>query len=219
MRHQCRHTMRRLRSERHQSSTLFGTPLYIAPELIKSRTYTQASDMWALGCTIVELASGKNPWEVAIMPGATATVLRTVHALHAVFTNPGYDPAAVVPAHLTSQLRELLCRMLQLDPSKRPTATECLQELNSMAQSPCFVEPVEDYVRLLDVARCPPKHQVEGYMIGITNVRTSFLGSEYDTGEHYLESTEPNDPHSGANSPQLITTQRNQTLPRWLHLR
>lgn len=49
-------------SEGYRTEKLFGSPLYMALEIFNERTYTQASDIWVLGCTLVELVSGKVPW-------------------------------------------------------------------------------------------------------------------------------------------------------------
>ncbi len=47
--------------ESHKSSTIKGTIPWIAPEVIKeSKTYL-SSDIWSLGCTIIEMCVGGNP--------------------------------------------------------------------------------------------------------------------------------------------------------------
>eukprot|EP01061_Rhynchopus_euleeides_P008821 TRINITY_DN1798_c1_g1_i2.p1 TRINITY_DN1798_c1_g1~~TRINITY_DN1798_c1_g1_i2.p1 ORF type:complete len:746 (+),score=252.35 TRINITY_DN1798_c1_g1_i2:678-2915(+) len=40
-----------------------GTPLYMAPEVAREAVYTAKSDVWSLGCTLIEMCSGKLPWE------------------------------------------------------------------------------------------------------------------------------------------------------------
>ena len=37
---------------------VLGTPLYMAPELVKRRTYDEKVDIWALGCVTYLLLSG-----------------------------------------------------------------------------------------------------------------------------------------------------------------
>ncbi|XP_040377472.1 mitogen-activated protein kinase kinase kinase 18-like [Oryza brachyantha] len=39
-----------------------GTPAWMAPEVARGGTPTPASDVWSLGCTAVELLTGKRPW-------------------------------------------------------------------------------------------------------------------------------------------------------------
>lgn len=40
---------------------VIGTPAYMAPECIRGQTH-QKSDVWSLGCTLLELATGERPW-------------------------------------------------------------------------------------------------------------------------------------------------------------
>jgi mitogen-activated protein kinase kinase kinase 2 len=34
----------------------------MAPEMVKEEGYGRKIDIWALGCTIIEMASGTHPW-------------------------------------------------------------------------------------------------------------------------------------------------------------
>ena len=44
----------------HESSVV-GTPYWMAPEVIELSGATTASDIWSLGCTVIELLDGKPP--------------------------------------------------------------------------------------------------------------------------------------------------------------
>lgn len=51
----------------HESviSGLKGTPHWMAPEIIKGQQTSQGwkkADVWSLGCTVVEMLTGKMPW-------------------------------------------------------------------------------------------------------------------------------------------------------------
>ena len=45
----------------HESSVV-GTPYWMAPEVIELAGATTASDIWSLGCTVIELLDGKPPY-------------------------------------------------------------------------------------------------------------------------------------------------------------
>lgn len=45
----------------HESSVV-GTPYWMAPEVIELSGATTASDIWSLGCTVIELLEGKPPY-------------------------------------------------------------------------------------------------------------------------------------------------------------
>lgn len=42
---------------------VLGTPLYMAPELVKHQKYTEKVDVWALGIITYQLLSGKTPYD------------------------------------------------------------------------------------------------------------------------------------------------------------
>ncbi|KAJ3059209.1 hypothetical protein HK102_010099, partial [Quaeritorhiza haematococci] len=44
------------------SKAVVGTPNWMAPEIIELNGATTASDIWSLGCTIVEMLTGKPPY-------------------------------------------------------------------------------------------------------------------------------------------------------------
>ena len=41
-----------------------GSLFWMAPEILYGEPYGRRSDIWALGCTIIEIATGKHPWEI-----------------------------------------------------------------------------------------------------------------------------------------------------------
>ncbi|XP_076959679.1 mitogen-activated protein kinase kinase kinase 18-like [Bidens hawaiensis] len=43
-------------------SKFSGTPVFMAPEVVRGEEQGFAADVWALGCVIIEMATGCNPW-------------------------------------------------------------------------------------------------------------------------------------------------------------
>jgi mitogen-activated protein kinase kinase kinase len=44
--------------------TMDGTPMFMAPEKIKGgpRSHHGAADVWALGCIVLQMCTGRQPW-------------------------------------------------------------------------------------------------------------------------------------------------------------
>lgn len=49
-------------------STFVGTPLYMAPEVLLGKEYTNKIDNWSLGCTLYEIYYFKHPFKVNSIP-------------------------------------------------------------------------------------------------------------------------------------------------------
>lgn len=47
-----------------EANSLTGTPMYLSPETVKGerRGRMGAMDVWAMGCVILECATGRRPW-------------------------------------------------------------------------------------------------------------------------------------------------------------
>ena len=44
------------------AQTAIGTPYYLSPEICQEKPYNQKSDIWSLGCTMIEMLTGKPPY-------------------------------------------------------------------------------------------------------------------------------------------------------------
>ena len=45
--------------------TVVGTPIYMAPEVLRGEKYTIKCDVWSIGTTIYELVTGYLPFKVS----------------------------------------------------------------------------------------------------------------------------------------------------------
>lgn len=53
-----------------------GTPLWMAPEVLRNERLDSSSDIWSLGCTILEMATGKTPWGELGVSNPMAAILK-----------------------------------------------------------------------------------------------------------------------------------------------
>ncbi|XP_047056975.1 mitogen-activated protein kinase kinase kinase 17-like [Lolium rigidum] len=92
-----------------------GTPAFMAPEVARGEEQGPAADVWALGCTIVEMATGRAPWS------DVDNVLAAVHRI-------GYtDAVPEVPAWLSPEAKNFLAACFARNAGERATAVELLE--------------------------------------------------------------------------------------------
>jgi serine/threonine protein kinase len=64
-----------LASGHDKEAQVVGTPYWMAPEIIQLSGASSASDIWSVGCTVIELLQGKPPYHnLAAMPALFAIV-------------------------------------------------------------------------------------------------------------------------------------------------
>ncbi|KAI9848159.1 MAG: hypothetical protein M1837_000833 [Sclerophora amabilis] len=96
----------------HESSVV-GTPYWMAPEVIELSGATTASDIWSLGCTVIELLDGKPPYhELQPMPALFRIV------------NDDHPP---LPEGASPAVRDFLMQCFQKDPNLRVSAKKLLK--------------------------------------------------------------------------------------------
>ncbi|XP_064956566.1 mitogen-activated protein kinase kinase kinase 5-like isoform X2 [Musa acuminata AAA Group] len=97
--------------------SLKGSPYWMAPEVVQATMnkdigYDFAVDIWSLGCTIIEMLTGKHPWSG--LEGAAA-MFKVLHR----------DPP--IPDSLSNEGKDFLRCCFRRNPADRPTANMLLE--------------------------------------------------------------------------------------------
>ncbi|KAL7586032.1 hypothetical protein Lser_V15G45128 [Lactuca serriola] len=97
------------------TSQLSGTPVFMAPEVARGEEQGFPADVWALGCSVIEMATGSNPWPEMNDP---------VSALYRIGFS-GDIPE--FPKWLPDEGKDFLAKCLKTDVKERWTIKELLQ--------------------------------------------------------------------------------------------
>lgn len=87
-----------------------GTPNWLAPEVITLRGTSKASDIWALGCTVLEMITGRPPYS---RQNAMSVLFSIVE-----------DPHPPMPGDLSRELTDFLMSCFKKEPRARSSARE-----------------------------------------------------------------------------------------------
>mmetsp|Transcript_4441 Transcript_4441/g.10741 ORF Transcript_4441/g.10741 Transcript_4441/m.10741 type:complete len:603 (-) Transcript_4441:17-1825(-) len=109
--------------------TPIGTPFYMAPEIMQGRPYAFKSDVWALGCVMYEILTGKPAFCANNFPGVANKVL-----------SGQYEP---ISSEYSAELRDVVSRMLCRDVNRRPYVFQ-------LTEIPSVMKRARDYVRHLE---------------------------------------------------------------------
>ncbi|XP_047315818.1 mitogen-activated protein kinase kinase kinase NPK1-like [Impatiens glandulifera] len=97
------------------AKSMKGTPYWMAPEVIRQTGHSFSADIWSVGCTVIEMATGKPPW---------SEQYQEVAALFYIGTTKSHPP---IPEHLSEEAKDFLLKCLQKEPDLRPSPGELLQ--------------------------------------------------------------------------------------------
>ena len=105
------------------NTSIKGTLHYMAPEAWdKDKVSTYKTDMWSLGCTVLELLTGEVPWSGLGQPEIMMEVVMKQQ-------RPAF------PDDLHADVKALLERCLSHDPEQRPSSQEFYEEAQKLQRS------------------------------------------------------------------------------------
>ena len=93
----------------NMTNTMVGTPLNMAPEVLKGNEYNSKSDLWSIGVVFYQLLTGSPPFFAFSKPELLTHILKQA----------GKNLRFMNKTHFCSETKGLLRRMLEPDPGVR----------------------------------------------------------------------------------------------------
>src|SRR6185295_18203501 len=116
-----------------EAGILLGTAAYMSPEQARGKAVDKRTDIWAFGCVLFEMLTGRSPFSGETVSDTIAAIL-------------GREPAwDALPAETPAPVRRLLRRCLERDPKRRlhdiADARIEIDDLQNVARSDASVAP------------------------------------------------------------------------------
>ncbi|KAG1444781.1 hypothetical protein G6F56_010155 [Rhizopus delemar] len=99
-----------LKMKSADAGSVSGTPNWMAPEVIELKGASTKSDIWSLGCTLIELVTGKAPYSDLISMSAMFHIVE--------------DSNPPLPENISKEMHDFLLACFQKDPNARPSASQ-----------------------------------------------------------------------------------------------
>lgn len=144
-------------------TSIKGTPLYMAPELVREQPYDHTVDLWSLGVILFELLAGQPPFYTNSIYSLINLIVK--------------DPV-VFPDHVSLDFKNFLSGLLQKDPRRRLT-WPALLDYPLVADTPQDLQKLqEDFDFDLHCGGAgPPRNRLQRFLAYLED------GEELDSGE------------------------------------
>jgi hypothetical protein len=113
-----------------------GTVNWMAPEVIKQTTVGRFCDIWSVGCTVIEMATGKAPWSQLLNKDANCVSL-----LYQIAQAKSPPP---IPKELSNEAVDFLKQCFKINPTDRPNVMKLLNHK--------FISGVENFSKQIEMA-------------------------------------------------------------------
>ncbi|OIW08439.1 hypothetical protein TanjilG_03115 [Lupinus angustifolius] len=97
------------------AAPISGTPMFMAPEVARGEEQGCPSDIWSIGCTMIEMAIGGSPWPNVADPFSIL--------YHIAYSNKVPE----IPSFLSEEAKDFLEKCLRRNPQERWTANQLLK--------------------------------------------------------------------------------------------
>ncbi|KAG2197477.1 hypothetical protein INT47_003085 [Mucor saturninus] len=127
-----------LKLKNHEDNIVSGTPYWMSPEVIELKGASVQSDIWSLGCTVIELCTGKPPYADLITMTAMFKIVE--------------DECPPLPEDISDDLLNFLKLCFKKNPVERPTAQHLLHHpwVRQQQEQPLTVGPIRSNSTILN---------------------------------------------------------------------